>query len=49
MYQDPYFQDVPWEIYYDESGQVIGTVFVLLPKTGRKETNVHAKHAWGFE
>lgn len=36
MYADPYFQDVPWEIFYDESDQVIGVLYVLLPKQREK-------------
>ena len=27
---DPYFQDVPWDLIYDDDGQQIGEVYVLL-------------------
>lgn len=26
---DPFFQDAPWEIIYDNAGQQIGEVYVL--------------------
>ncbi|MNW40403.1 hypothetical protein D3C74_175170 [compost metagenome] len=29
---DPYFQVVPWDIITDESGRVIGEVYVTLPE-----------------
>lgn len=32
---DPYYNDIPWEIIYDESGQVIGEVF-LIPQRRKK-------------
>lgn len=32
LYEDPYFNDVPWEIIYDDHGQVIGVVYILIPK-----------------
>jgi len=28
---DPYFQEIPWDLIYDESGELIGEVYVLLP------------------
>ncbi|BFH10590.1 hypothetical protein WJ0W_004713 [Paenibacillus melissococcoides] len=28
---DPYFQDIPWDIITNDSGEVIGAVYVLLP------------------
>lgn len=31
MRTDPYFQDIPWDIVTDDSGKVIGEVYVLLP------------------
>ncbi|GAA4827848.1 hypothetical protein GCM10023310_00640 [Paenibacillus vulneris] len=26
---DPYFNDIPWEIVYDNNGKVIGEVYVI--------------------
>ncbi|GIO36234.1 hypothetical protein J41TS12_10950 [Paenibacillus antibioticophila] len=45
---DPYFQDVPWDLIYDDNGQQIGEVYVLLG-AARKEgmpydRSVH--HIW---
>ncbi|OMF98195.1 hypothetical protein [Paenibacillus sp. FSL R7-0337] len=31
MRNDPYFQDVPWDIITDDCGKVIGEVFLILP------------------
>lgn len=28
---DPYFQEIPWDLIYDERGELIGEVYVLLP------------------
>ncbi|GAA0390286.1 hypothetical protein GCM10008933_21490 [Paenibacillus motobuensis] len=33
---DPYYQDIPWDIIYDDDGQPIGEVFVL-PGDAKKE------------
>lgn len=40
-YLDPYFNDIPWEIYYDECGRIIGMVYVLLPKKSKKAIRGH--------
>lgn len=29
--QDPYFQDIPWDLIYDENGELIGEVYLTLP------------------
>lgn len=29
--QDPYFQDIPWDLIYDDNGELIGEVYVTLP------------------
>jgi len=29
---DPYYNDIPWEIIYDDFGRVIGEVYVILPR-----------------
>lgn len=29
---DPYFYDIPWDLIYDESGELIGEVYLILPK-----------------
>lgn len=34
-YLDPYFNDIPWEIYYDESGRIVGEVYALLPNLSK--------------
>lgn len=38
--EDPYFNDIPWEIIEDEHGRTIGEVFVtaesLLPRKERE-------------
>ncbi|CQR51456.1 hypothetical protein PRIO_0211 [Paenibacillus riograndensis SBR5] len=31
MSPDPFFQDIPWEFITDDSGKVIGEVFLTLP------------------
>lgn len=31
MRPDPFFSDIPWEIITDDSGKVIGEVFLTLP------------------
>ncbi|WP_169834396.1 hypothetical protein [Paenibacillus donghaensis] len=31
MRPDPFFQEIPWEIITDDSGAVIGEVFLTLP------------------
>jgi hypothetical protein len=31
MRPDPFFADIPWEIITDDSGKVIGEVFLTLP------------------
>lgn len=28
---DPYFQDIPWDLIYDENGELIGEVYIFLP------------------
>ncbi|BFH14532.1 hypothetical protein J6TS7_44610 [Paenibacillus dendritiformis] len=28
---DPFFQDIPWDIITNDSGEVVGAVYVLLP------------------
>lgn len=33
---DPYFQDISWDLIYDESGKLIGEVYVLLPAKNQK-------------
>lgn len=33
---DPYFNDVPWEIIVDENGNVIGEVYLILPVKKRR-------------
>ncbi len=33
---DPFFQDIPWDIIYDDDGRQIGEVYVLLG-AARKE------------
>jgi hypothetical protein len=39
MVIDPYFNDVPWEIIYDNDGRAIGEIYVLLhlPPTRRRK------------
>lgn len=36
---DPFFQDIPWELIYDDKGRQIGEVYMLHQwmKPGRKE------------
>lgn len=29
---DPYFQDIPWDLIVDENGELIGEVYLILPK-----------------
>ncbi|WP_161626995.1 hypothetical protein [Paenibacillus polymyxa] len=36
MKNDPYFQDIPWELVTDDSGTLIGTVYTLLPEPDPK-------------
>lgn len=31
MREDPYFQDVPWDLIYDDNGELIGEVYMALP------------------
>ncbi|MMZ71660.1 hypothetical protein D1872_351690 [compost metagenome] len=31
MNEDLIFQDIPWDLIYDDNGQVIGEVYVILP------------------
>ncbi|QCT03312.1 hypothetical protein E6C60_2600 [Paenibacillus algicola] len=31
MHNDPIFQDVPWDLIYDENGELIGEVYLILP------------------
>ncbi|WP_171684187.1 hypothetical protein [Paenibacillus planticolens] len=26
---DPYFNDIPWEIVYDDSGRIIGEIYLI--------------------
>lgn len=28
---DPYFQDIPWDLIYDDNGELIGEVYMALP------------------
>lgn len=28
---DPYFQDIPWDLIYDDNGELIGEVYTTLP------------------
>ena len=39
MLVDPYFQDIPWDLIYDDKGQQIGEVYMIHPwmRPGRKE------------
>lgn len=43
---DPYFQDTPYDIIYDDKGRLIGEVFVLLG-IARKEGEVR-NEAYGY-
>jgi hypothetical protein len=29
---DPYFSDIPWDIIKDDSGKVIGEVYLVFPR-----------------
>lgn len=42
---DPFFQDVPWDLIYNDSGELIGEVYVLLG-AARREGEVRRK-SWG--
>ncbi|WP_136604642.1 hypothetical protein [Paenibacillus dokdonensis] len=41
---DPLFQDVPWDIVYNEDGQQIGEVYVLLGKAKKEATPYDPVH-----
>lgn len=34
--RDPYFDDIPWDIITDDSGDVVGIVYTLLPEPDPK-------------
>lgn len=36
MRADPLFDDIPWEFITDDADNVIGTVYLLLPKPDPK-------------
>ena len=44
---DPFFQDIPWELIYDDKGQQIGEVYMIRPwimperKKGKSHDSVH--------
>lgn len=42
MISDPYFNDIPWEIIYDDKGRVIGEVFTLYQQQ-TKPKNIKRK------
>ncbi|WP_256846855.1 hypothetical protein [Paenibacillus sp. Pae108] len=45
---DPYYQDVPWEIIYDDKGHVIGEVFMLWwPEQNKKRKKKKRKVVCG--
>lgn len=39
---DPYFQDIPWDLIYDENGRLIGEVYMTLPAAPPR--NRRSKH-----
>lgn len=41
---DPFFQDVPWDIIFDDDGQLIGEVYVLLGAARREGELRHENH-----
>lgn len=32
MNQDLIFQDIPWDLIYDDDGKLIGEVYMILPE-----------------
>ncbi|MEF2969251.1 hypothetical protein V3851_26110 [Paenibacillus sp. M1] len=36
--QDPYFQDIPWDLIYDDNGELIGEVYLFLPTPPPRKT-----------
>ncbi|MGF7050395.1 hypothetical protein J2T13_004933 [Paenibacillus sp. DS2015] len=43
MLVDPFFQEIPWELIYDDKGRQIGEVYMIRPwlKPVRKEVKQH--------
>jgi len=40
MYKDPFYNDIPWEIFRDEKGRIIGIVYLLIPnKSDSRDCN----------
>ncbi|MNI80269.1 hypothetical protein D3C87_2161480 [compost metagenome] len=40
---DSFFQDIPWEFIIDDSGKVVGEVFLTLPEPPPRKR----QHKWG--
>lgn len=34
---DPFFQDIPWDLIYDDNGVLIGEVYLLLAEPPSKK------------
>ncbi|MEK4980837.1 hypothetical protein [Bacillus sp. FSL K6-6540] len=43
MSNDPYFQDIPWDLIYDDNGELIGEVYVTLPDPPAKSYKQNKK------
>ncbi|QHZ52175.1 hypothetical protein ERICV_03061 [Paenibacillus larvae subsp. larvae] len=36
---DPYFENIPWDLIYDENGELIGEVYLILPEPSPRRGN----------
>jgi hypothetical protein len=39
MRYDPIFHDIPWDLIYDDNGELIGEVYLTLLDSPRKRKN----------